>query len=284
MGLDFSLEQQQISTIFKQYRNTINIYTEDKIEDKQFYIRLLQRVLADTSIEINDIYPLGSSNEVINACENDNDISFKKIYIVDGDIFLMYKPKTVIRNLFVLDAYCIENFVIDKVSVCHSFYNILGTKSVTEVEALINFEYMMENIKGPLIDLFFNFAILNQYKGFFTLHNIDRFLDNKTLSIDIAKIQAEIDHIKNELITPGLLTEDEYQTEISIKQSIYPRDVNTVLKIISGKDFLIPYIRKYCCNVLNFNIHLPNESWKFHFANYCELTRLSKLKMAILSA
>lgn len=284
MGLDFSIEQQQISTIFKQYRNTINIYTEDKIEDKQFYIRLLKRVLADTSIEINDIYPLGSSNEVINACKNDKDSSFKKIYIVDGDIFLMYQPKTTIKNLLVLDAYCIENLVIDEISVCHSFYNVLGTKSLAEVQSLINFEYMMKNIKNPLIDLFFNYAISNQYRGFFTLHNIDRFLNNKTLSIDIAKIQAEINHIKNELISLGLLTEEQYQAEISYKQSIYPRDINTVLKIVSGKDFLIPYIRRYCCNVLNFNIHLPNESWKFHFANYCDLTRLTELKMAILNA
>lgn len=284
MGLEFSLEQQQVSTIFKQYRNAINIYTEDKIEDKQFYIRLLQRILVDTDVIINDIYPLGASNEVISACENDNDLSFKKIYIVDGDIFLMYQPKTTMKNLFVLDAYCIENFVIDEVSVCNSFYNVLGTKSLTEVQGLINFEYMMENIKDPLIDLFFNYAISNQHKGFFTLHNIDKFLNHKTLSIDIAKIQVEINHIKHELINLGLLTEDKYQAEISYKQSFYPRDINTVLKIVSGKDFLIPYVRKYCCNVLGFNIHLPNESWKFHFANYCDLARLTDLKTAILSA
>lgn len=284
MGLDFSLEQQQISTIFKQYRNTINIYTEDKIEDKQFYIRLLQRVLAGTSVEINDIYPLGSSSEVINACKNDNDLSYKKIYIVDGDIFLMHQPKITMKSLFVLDAYCIENFVIDEISVCHSFYNMLGTKSLAEVQSLINFACMMENIKNPLIDLFLNYAISNQYKGFFTLYNIDRFLDNKTLSVDMVKIQAEINRIKNELIDLGLLTEEQYQAEFSYKQSIYPKDINTVLKIVSGKDFLIPYIKKYCCNVLKFNIHLPNESWKFHFANYCDLTRLKKLKIAILNA
>ena len=66
MGIDFSTEVRQASTVFTQYRNTINIYTEDCGKDKKFYVTLFKRLLNDTDIIINDIYPLGNCTNVIN--------------------------------------------------------------------------------------------------------------------------------------------------------------------------------------------------------------------------
>lgn len=284
MGLKFTLEQQQISTIFKQYRNSINIYTEDTVDDKEFYIMLLKRLLYDTDIEINDIYPLGSSNDVIEACKKDNDTRFKKIYIVDGDIFLMYQPKKSMNDLFVLDAYCIENLIIDKNAISQCYYNLLGTKRLEEIQSIIEFEKMMECIKDPIIDLFFNYAISNQYLGYFTLYNIDAFLCSKSLDIDQKKIQDQISSIKRSLIEEQVLTESKYLEEIRTKQSLYSKNIDTLLTIVSGKDFLIPYIRKHCSKKLDFDVHLPRKSWKFHLAKYCDLRKLTKLKTAILNA
>lgn len=50
MGIDFSTEVRQASTVFTQYRNTINIYTEDCGKDKKFYVTLFKRLLNDTDI------------------------------------------------------------------------------------------------------------------------------------------------------------------------------------------------------------------------------------------
>ena len=112
MGIEFSTEVRQAATVFTQYRNTIDIYTEDKEEDKIFYVSLLKRLLAGTDIHIKDVYPLGCRNTVISCCQKDTDAKRRKLYIVDGDIYLQFRDKEKYDGLYVLDAYCIENFMI----------------------------------------------------------------------------------------------------------------------------------------------------------------------------
>ena len=144
MGLEFSSEQEQVASIFTAYRNDIDIYTEDENKDKPFYKKLFIRLLKDSGINIHDVYPLGSSDDVIEACQKDNDVTRKKIYIVDGDIYLMFNPKQVIPNLFVLDAYCMENLVIDEESVCNALCNFHGEKEYDEIKVLFQFDSLIQ--------------------------------------------------------------------------------------------------------------------------------------------
>lgn len=65
MGLEFSAEQTQVASIFTAYRNDIDIYTEDENKDKVFYKRLFSRLLEGSGVLINDVYPLGSSKDVM---------------------------------------------------------------------------------------------------------------------------------------------------------------------------------------------------------------------------
>lgn len=37
MGLEYNFEERQLVSVFHQYRNDINIYTEDCEKDKAFY-------------------------------------------------------------------------------------------------------------------------------------------------------------------------------------------------------------------------------------------------------
>ena len=41
MDLVYSEESLELTSAFKSYRNSVNIYTEDKEEDREFYVRLL---------------------------------------------------------------------------------------------------------------------------------------------------------------------------------------------------------------------------------------------------
>ena len=122
MSLEFSTETRLAASVFKEYRNVIDIYTEDCEKDKEFYIKLLKKLLSNTGIVVNDIHPLGCRRTVIECCQNDTDTRRKKLYIVDGDIYLQYKDKEIIPNLFVLDAYCIENYVVCEKSICYVAY------------------------------------------------------------------------------------------------------------------------------------------------------------------
>lgn len=155
MGLEFSAEQEQVASLFTSYRNDIDIYTEDEAKDKAFYKKLFTRLLEGCGINISDVYPLGSSNEVISMCRKDTDTSRKKIYIVDGDIFILLTPKAPIPNLFVLDSYCMENLVIDEEAVCKTLCNRSGEMEYEDIRHNYNYNQMIENHKIDIIELFF---------------------------------------------------------------------------------------------------------------------------------
>ena len=281
MGLEFSIEQKQVSSVFKKYRNTIDIYTEDEEKDKEFYKLLFARLLEGTSEKISDIYPLGCSRQVIKKCKEDNDFSRRKLYIVDGDIVLQYNPKENNKYLFVLDAYCIENYVIDKKSVCQTAYMLYPCMEIEKVYEKLNYEKMLLEIAEPLIQLFFHYSIQNECFNAFNQLHIDTYLTKNNL--DLEKIDAKIDEIKKILLSNGK-TESEYLELLYNRRSKFPYDTDSLLRIVSGKDFLIPYISCYIKKSYNNNLRLPKESWKYNFLKYCDLSRLSNLKAAILSA
>ena len=152
MGLEFSAEQEQVASLFTAYRNEIDIYTEDEEKDKAFYRKLFSRLLNGSNIQISDVYPLGSSQDVIDACQRDNDTSRKKIYIVDGDIFIMFSPKPSMQNLFVLDSYCMENMVIDEKAICTTLCNRIGTMEFDDLKRAYNYRGLVNSHKDILIE------------------------------------------------------------------------------------------------------------------------------------
>lgn len=282
MALEFNSEQEQISALFTAYRNDVDIYTEDEYKDKLFYKKLFSRLLNGTGLNINDIYPLGSSDNVIEACRKDTDVTRKKIYIVDGDIYLMFSPKQIIPNLYVLDAYCMENLVIDEDSVCNTLCNFIGTKELEEIKTKFNFDNLIDTHKDSLISLFFYKALEQKYTEHFMVHSLGRYYDCSN-NLDLPKIKLEQDDIKNRLITYGI-SEDTINKELELMEYKFPKNAETFLKIISGKDYLIHLV---CCHArksLNYKIGHTKETWKYNFAQHCKLDRLEHLKETIIES
>lgn len=283
MGLEFSAEQEQVASIFTAYRNDIDIFTEDENKDKAFYKKLFSRLLEGSGILINDVYPLGSSNDVIKACNNDTDETRKKIYIVDGDIYLMYAPKPSSNKLFVLDAYCMENMVIDENSICNTLCNFLGELELNDVKTLYKFNALVDSHKDELIELFYYKALKNKYCGYFTLYSLGRYYD-KNNNLNLSEIHQEELNIKNDLIRGGVVDEITFNRDIELLKERFPKTPETFLKIISGKDYLIHMIACHATKVLNYKQRCSKYAWKFNFAQYCNLNRLQPLKNAIILA
>ena len=283
MDLEFSTEVRQAATVFTEYRNSIDIYTEDCDKDKEFYKKLLKRLLADTSIEINDIYPLGCRRIVIEKCKNDTDTRRKKLYIVDGDIYLQYKVKENIEHLFVLDAYCIENYMICEDAICDVAYNLHARDSYENVKNALRIPQELNSISKPLIDLFFYYSIQMECFGQFSLMHIDAYMNKAAKQIDCNIIKTKISEIKKGLIQRGI-TEERISELLHNRKSQFPYNKDTLLKIVSGKDYLIPYFSHYIDRILNCPLKLPKEAWKFNLADKCDIVKLTSLKQAIISA
>jgi len=87
--LDFNDEARRLVSTFLNYRNDIDIYTEDENKDKEFYKFLFSKILKDT-IKINDVTPLGCKDNVIKRCITEPSNGRKKLFIVDGDINIIH--------------------------------------------------------------------------------------------------------------------------------------------------------------------------------------------------
>ena len=281
--LEYSIEVRQAATVFTEYRNTIDIYTEDCEKDKEFYVELLKKLLSDTDIIINDIHPLGCRRTVIQCCQDDTDNRRKKIYIVDGDIYLQYKEKECIPNLFVLDAYCIENFMICEEAICYVAYMLHARDSYENVKLSLQIPAILAEISEPLINLFFYYSIQMECLGQFCIMNIDAYMDKSSKQIDVAKINQKISDIKSALISEGI-SEIKLEELLNQRKSKFPYNVETLLTIVSGKNFLIPFMKYHIDKRLNCNVRLPNEAWKFNLVEKCDINRLCSLKQAVIQA
>lgn len=280
MRLEYKPEIRQVSSIFKEYRNTIDIYTEDEDKDKEFYKNLLNRLVKNSNMKINDITPLGNSDTVLRCCENDKSCR-KKLYIIDGDIYIQYAPKKTIPNLYVLNAYCIENLVICENSVCEAAYQFSGGKVSKDIMLKhIKFNETMESIMKPLMDLFFLFSIQKECCDRFNIKHIDAFMRKNKLDVNL--ITTEINNIQKDLES-NEISQERYNKLLEKRKNDFPYSINSMLTIVSGKDFIIPFLRRHINNCLQENISLSKETWKFCMADYCDLNRLSGLRQAILS-
>lgn len=283
MTLEFSTEVRQAATVFTEYRNSIDIYTEDCDKDKEFYVKLLKRLLADTDIKVNDIYPLGCRKTVIERCQKDTDTRRKKLYIVDGDIYLQYKEKENIGHLYVLDAYCIENYMICEDAVCNVAYIFHARTSYDSIKSILNIPQALNDIAKPLIKLFFYYSIQMECYGQFNLMNMDAYMNKSIKQIDNNKIENRINEIKSGLINLGI-SEDQIDKLLNKREVKYPYNIDTLLMIVSGKDFIIPYLKYHIDRKLNCSVRVPKETWKFNLVDKCDITRLNSLKQAILLA
>lgn len=279
--IEYSTEAAQVSSVFTQFRNSINVYTEDKDKDKKFYVTLLTRLMSGTGYVINDVIPLGGCDVVINACMSDTDTS-PKIYIVDGDINLMTTPKASCDHLFVLSRYCIENFVLDKDAFYSVFNEFDYVHTDNDIKAAIDYDEMMDSIRIPFMTLFHHFAVSQNEQGVFVLKDSSQFV-NKQGCIDENKIAAEKTSIRNEVCANCSCSDEQFDNKLNDVSSTYDATVENLQVYVSGKDYLLPYVVNYAQKKLGLNIGYKREGWKYLSAKYCHIDPLESLKNAIIN-
>jgi len=287
----FSFESLKAIPRFFEYRNDIDVYTEDKQSDKEFYKALFDR-LTNKKVKINDITPLGCKANVLKSYD-DQDIKSKrkKLFIVDGDLDLIIGTnRKSEKNLVILESYCIENYIIDEKSALEIIYYSDGVSDKATISKKLNFKKWIGYHKTELINLFLNFAILKMYGGGPKIASASKFLktDKKQIILDSESIKNYTEAVKEEIIE--LLNSLGYKTpeEIYIKEfnrllSKWEYSNDTVLNIVSGKDYLIHLLQhrvNYCIG--KGKSMFPKSSFKLFLANHCDLERLEFLKKRII--
>jgi len=276
-----STESRQISAAFYSYRNDIEIYTEDEPDDRQFYVRLLSRLMDGTGIRINDVHPLGSCTNVETA--HNADVSLKgKLYITDGDIFAMFAPKASSLHKYVLDAYCIENFVIDEDSLSQYLYEHIGTIDIAECVNRLKYSSRISSVRDAFLNLFRHYAVEKKLLDVFAMSSVLKFYDEKHLQIRNGDINNEIIKIKQELKAHGF-SEEVINKECSKMAQTCPCSDESFGRYLSGKDWLMPYFLSIITSLLPNKMKPSKIPFKFQLAKNCKLNRLQGLRQAIIN-
>lgn len=271
---------------FFAYRNEFDIFTEDRVADKEFYKSIFKRLFQD-KVKINDVTPLGCKANVLSAYENQPEkVRRKQFYIIDGDLDLVIGTnRKSERNLIVLDSYCIENYIINENGAVELIYLSCGNVSKEEVKNRLDYEKWLGNNAKPLVDLFLHFAILKKHGGGPRLRNANEFLKHqqKETIIDQSAVEFYTAEIKKEIIK--ILADKgyqdpngEYDEEIKNYRKSWNYDTDSLLKIVSGKNYLLPILQhrvSYCIG--KGKMLIRNDSLKLFLANNSDLSRLNFL-------
>ena len=284
--ISFSSKSKLALARFFAYRNEFDIFTEDKVADKEFYKSLFKRVFQD-KVKINDVTPLGCKANVLKAYDNQpKTVKRKQFYIIDGDLDLINGTnRKNERNLIILDSYCIENYIINEVGAIELIYLSCGIVPKEEIQNKLNFDKWLGYNSKCLVDLFLHFAILKKYGGGPKLRNANEFLKQnlKQTIIDQTEIELYTDQIKvtilKQLTDTGSIDPNQvYQDEIINYRNNWPHNPESLLKIVSAKNYILPILQHRVNHCIGKGkMLIKTESIKLFLANNSDLTRLNFL-------
>lgn len=269
-------------SIFFHSYNEIDVYVEDtSLGYKKIYTELLKRVLKD-DYRIHSIFPLGSRDSVINFCKTHRkDRPF--VFIVDADLYQMSGEDDEgilkLEGLFVLEKYCIENYLIDVSALLELLHEEDVEKDIEEITKLFSYDEWLEKNKKLLVDLFVEYAIAFSLVP--EIQTVSYRVSNLTLSRDgdlcNDKIIKRTQDIKNEIIE---ITGEQLYGEMKnhITHSIKTNEC-MLLKYVSAKDYIIPLL--FLRMRTMFKLKSTNINWKVRLSMKCDISSLSDIKVCI---
>ncbi|GAA0892873.1 hypothetical protein GCM10009122_25520 [Fulvivirga kasyanovii] len=270
--------------VFFRYKNTVDVFVEDNYDD-EFYKVIVNRVFEKTGHKINKLISLGGKRNVIDACKADQQKrEIKRVYIVDGDLDLINDTnENGINYLFVLNKYCIENYLIQEgplIEIIHD--NILIEKE--KISKILSFENWIKGISDDLVELFIHYALCKRYVP--TQPTISLGIGNlcyqksKITVLDSTQCHNRIKALKSKLLE--VISEEDYNEMVYDLRQNWPPSVENVLKIVSAKDYLLPLtefrLQKFK-NVKKFT--LSRDSLRIRLAKLIDISELEQIKSII---
>ncbi|WET68786.1 DUF4435 domain-containing protein [Sphingobacterium sp.] len=280
--LKYNNESRKLSSRFKAYRNDINIFTEDEEKDKEFYTLLLKRLLG-SQVKINDITPLGCKNNVLKYC-NDTAIGKKEVYIVDGDIKVIHNNYEIAHpNLFILDRYCIENYLLDENSAIKYIYNNSGTHSESNIKIGLQYQEWLSTYAPSLVYLFIHFAIADYFNIRYSIFSLSKYLSikRKIISFNEDLLLSDVEIVKNDVIEK--VGKQKYEKTLNQLQLKWKPSAETLLTIVSGKNYLIPLLQLKTQDFKRNKDTQSLEVCKISLVQHFDINNLERLRDFILN-
>ena len=232
------------SSLFFEEYNDVDIYIEDSAEGyRKIFKELLNKALG-TKFKIEQVFPIGNREQVIEACRK-NQISDgrKKVYIVDGDFYILNDSTTHLLNgLYVLPRYCVENFLFCEEAICETADEEECELEIDQIKTHIDFNSWLTQNESLLLDLFIVYAIC--FKHIPTeqtvSYKVSKLCNSNSGIVDPEKVKARKDDLRTKLI--NYFGVERLNTEIEMITDRIKEKDKKLLRFISGKDYLLPLL------------------------------------------
>lgn len=249
------------------YKNDMFIFIEDIDENsRKIMLELIQRAI-DKNIKIDRLHSCGNRKKVIEKF-NERNSTRKELYIIDGDLNMLFENQEFQKGLVILNKYCIENYLLDIDSIHKLLYE--EAYNINEQEKLeedFNYINWFNEQNKLLINLFKIYAI-EKYNdlGIETVSFSINLLRNRIgkgilCSCSEELINKRIEDLKKLIIEK--IGNDKFINDKSfIENKINNRNSDI---IVSAKDYILPLIfdrlKKFAKNTSS-----KNETLKFRLA------------------
>lgn len=285
----FTDVQKILKRIFSKKDGSIFIITEDKKEDQIFYELLLNR-LTDESLKIVSITPLGSRANVMKRSLEDKNPQVPTLYIIDGDIDLLMKEPIESHNLIGLERYCIENYLCCENGLISLLITNFGN-SKEHYKSKLEFRKTLNNFCRDFLKIAIRYNVAQQLEcqtGFKKATDFFFIRPGGVFKLDKQKINSEIQRVEK-LIKEKLKQKkikaykgemDRLIKEVESKNQF---TVNQYLKVISGKDFLLPTVEKKMKLVESGLTGWSTDQFKRNLAERIDISTLNRVKLKMES-
>lgn len=129
--------------------NDVSFYVEDE-EQENFFFCILKRLFPE--IRIERIFPLGGKDNVIEEAKK-NQGDKKKVFIVDKDFDDILNKVVNYDNLFYLDRYSIENYLLEQDALINYIISEKPKLKRANIENQFNIETCLTDIFNVLKEL-----------------------------------------------------------------------------------------------------------------------------------
>ena len=274
--LRFSIEAIKLKTKFYGYYNDIDVFVEDE-GDERFYERLLAKIIGN-SVRIKRVFGVGGK---VNLFRKVNEYVAKPgkrrvFFIADGDFDrIIHRAFPVTSSLYVLEEYCIENFLFEDLAICNVIQEEIPNKKIKEIQSAIKLNSWLEKSVNQLTPLFATFILIQKYN--MGIPNVDvglgTFLSNSGIPrLDRTKVKSYIAMVKRNYHACG---NNKFKEKIVLIENKMGKSWRSRKRYICGKNYLMPLLRfevKRC-----FRRDLNPKSFRFRVMNNSRFGSLSKL-------
>lgn len=233
------------ASVFFEAYNDFDVYIEDTAEGyAKIFASILSRAMS-SNVTLERVFPLGARGEVLSAARENLRAPKTRgaVYIVDGDLYLLSGEfEDVPTNTVVLPRYCIENFLLEEVSLINVMNEECHDLSIADLKRMFDYEGWLDRSRPALKRLFEAFAISHYMKsGIPTVaRGYKSICADAHGEINSSKVDTIINEIRTTLIAD--FGAEAFARAQQLIGSKIESDYCFVSKYVSGKDYTLPLL------------------------------------------